>query len=249
MFKNKENATYEIKEENDVVKFFKKVKTNTMEGKMLFNEYKFLTNNSNVAFPKIIDFYTIDEYTILVLEYISGKQINYKYFPNIEDRLNIICRLLEEIKKFHVEGYVHCDINPNNILITKKNEVKLIDFGLVTKIGNNNCFKFGTLRYVSKEQLNDKEVDERTDIYSVGILMLEFIYNLDIYNGKSKKEIIRMKNSNNDFDIISKLKENEYYELAKIINNCIKNDVDLRYRNIDDLLQDIKLFVRNYINK
>ena len=144
----------------------------------------------NLSHPHIATIFTYETNTPvgegIVMEYIDGTTLN-DYLatnPSFQTRKRIVAQLLDAVRYMHIKGVVHNDLKPENILISNKGEnVKLIDFGL----SDTDAFYLSktlgcTPAYASPELLAQSDVDIRSDIYSLGLLIK------DIY-GKRYKHI------------------------------------------------------------
>ena len=120
----------------------------------------------------------------LVIEYISGKTLK-KFIEESESirpetAAQIILRVLAALSHAHQNGVVHRDIKPQNILIDKDGAVKVTDFGIARVAGSNTVRQdtetvMGSVYYFSPEQAKGADVDEKSDIYSVGVMFYELL--------------------------------------------------------------------------
>ena len=139
--------------------------------------------------------------------------INNRQIINIEDNINIFRQICEGVNYIHSSNFIHRDIKPCNIFF-KKNVIKIGDFGLVKKKYNednkainnkaiNNKSKdsldIGTKTYASPEQLNNTIYTHKTDIYSLGLILLELSY---CFNTIMEK-----------IDICNKIRNNNIYPI------------------------------------
>lgn len=174
------------------------------------------------------------------------KYINDRDTINIEDNVNIFRQICEGINYIHQNNFIHRDIKPGNIFF-KNNIVKIGDFGLVKKNYNQDnkaiinkkskhSLDIGTKTYASPEQINNTFYTHKTDIYSLGIILLELSYcfrtimeKIDIFkqarNGIYPQEIpnntqIFLKNLIND-------DPNLRLELKTILNLDLKKILDI----------------------
>ena len=145
---------------------------------MLHREYELSIGCDH---PHLVHIYTIEDLpfgTGLVMEYIEGRPLD-KYLsenPSKKERERIFSELLAAVCYLHKRGVIHNDIKPENILITHAdNSLKLIDFGLADSDAEYAMRTLGcTPRYASPElQAQSREIDARSDIYSIGLLMRE----------------------------------------------------------------------------
>lgn len=166
--------------------------------------------------PNVVDIFEIMEFRrkkdgkiqgFMLMEFIDGDNLRnlieaqdlslkhaLKLCEQICAGLNYIHRHRLRDGRYHT--IVHRDIKPENILITKGGRVKIVDFGLSVE---EKAFSFlrstsraGTPRYMSPEQIKGKRVDERSDIYSLGVCMYELFAGRLPYEGKDRKEIMKM---------------------------------------------------------
>lgn len=146
------------------------------QNKLLSREYELSIGCDH---PHIVHIYTIEDLPLgvgLVMEYIEGRTLD-KYLaenPPKKERDRIFNELLYAVGYLHKRGIIHNDIKPENILITHAdNSLKLIDFGLADSDAQYALRTLGcTPRYASPElQAQSQEIDARSDIYSIGIIM------------------------------------------------------------------------------
>lgn len=148
------------------------------------NEANILAKLSHPAIINIYDFIESDGQYFIITEFIEGETladlISNNELNSVELILNLFRQILNGISYAHNNGIVHRDLKPSNIMVQYDNTVKILDFGIaklsdssksLTKTGT----KMGSLYYMSPEQVLGKEVDFRTDIYSLGILLFEML--------------------------------------------------------------------------
>jgi serine/threonine-protein kinase len=152
--------------------------------------------------PNIATIYDIDEENgrpYVVMEYVDGQDVasilkkKGPFKPSIAIAIaRDVSRALEHA---HANGVIHRDIKPSNILISKKGQVKVIDFGLAVEIANpriaDQTYIEGTLHYLSPEQAEGKPVDGRSDIYSLGVSLYEMLCGTRPFEGRTESSIMR----------------------------------------------------------
>ncbi len=217
---------YKILRRDNNYYFLKQVVNNdTLYKESLNNEIKFLKNFNNKFVPKIVDY---KENEFILYKYIEGKMLKDLGKKNLTDSLRIISKLSSILSDIHSLGYIHGDINKNNIIYNEE-EVYLIDFGSIMKYGEEP--EFGYYDYSSPEFITKGYIDDKSDIYSVGILLYELITNKDPFVTKDLKN---RKVSNIENDKINYIvqKATNYYK-------------DLRYQNIIELKNDVDNILLN----
>ena len=135
--------------------------------------------------PNIVTIYEIaevDSQTFIVMEYVDGQSLRTKIengFSGLDEILDITIQICDGLSEAHKADIVHRDIKPENILIDKNGRVKILDFGLAKLKGVSKLTKetstLGTIHYMSPEQVQGKEVDHRSDIWSLGVVLYEMI--------------------------------------------------------------------------
>jgi serine/threonine protein kinase len=111
----------------------------------------------------------------LLIEYVNGQTLDqFKLMP-VPQLVQIFVHVAEGLVHMHRRGVWHADLKPNNIMLSRTGEVKMIDFGLAWIKGEAKDRIQGTPEYMAPEQLNRKLVNERTDIYSFGATMYRLV--------------------------------------------------------------------------
>ena len=211
---------YKLLKKDNNYYFLKTVINNDEDYKeSLNNEIYFLKEYNLKNIPKIVD-YKIDEF--ILYEFIEGKPLSSFNKMDLIDSLKIISKLSSILNNIHSLGYIHGDINKNNIIYNNE-EVYLIDFGSVMKFGDEP--KFGYYDSSSPEFISKGYIDDKSDIYSVGVLLYELITYDKPFKSENLKERKVPKIDNDKINYIIQ-KSTNYYK-------------DLRYQNIIELKNDI----------
>jgi len=138
-------------------------------------------------------------YPFLVMEFVQGRTIR-EVMANSgpltsAHALEIISAVLSGLSSAHDAGFVHRDVKPENVLITNEGHVKVTDFGLARVISDTpvsdstGAVLLGTMAYLSPEQVQQHAVDQRSDVYSCGILLYEMVTGLVPFTGASPLEV------------------------------------------------------------
>ena len=192
-----------------------------------------------------------DNGLFMVMEYVQAKTVSdwlkeKGAFP-VNEAIKIIRQLLNAINHAHKVGVIHRDIKPNNILLCEDGTVKVMDFGLAKLIqeqGDQSTVTqtAGTLYYMSPEQIKGSKIDNRTDIYSIGMTVYEMLtgrvpFERGAGDFNIQKQIIEGK-------IIPPDKYNPSIPkpLIKFIMKAIDKTPDKRFQNITEMLAELYSF-------
>ncbi len=126
------------------------------------------------------------EVPYFTMEFVQGKSLHRSFdlssckdsiLPQSEKLYHFIWQICDILEYLHLRGIVHCDLKPDNIYITERiYNLKLLDFGLSEKIGaKREKTTKGTLPYMAPEMFSDDPLDERTDLYSLGVILYELV--------------------------------------------------------------------------
>ncbi len=107
----------------------------------------------------------------LLVEYVDGKTLDDIEAPELGQLVLIFCQVASALSHMHRRGVYHGDLKPGNIMLAKNGQVKLIDFGTAWVRGQDKSRIQGTPQYMAPEQVHEKVVDDKTDIYNLGATM------------------------------------------------------------------------------
>ncbi|WP_413560034.1 protein kinase domain-containing protein [Bdellovibrio sp. HCB209] len=141
---------------------------------------------------------------------------------------------------------VHRDMSPQNIMVSFEGEVKIIDFGIAKAESQLEATKAGTLKgkygYMSPEQADGQNIDPRTDIFSMGIVLWELLANDRLFTSNSEAAILR-KIRECQIPSIRKINPSVPPELERIVNKALAKDRSLRYQTAASLHRDLNRFL------
>lgn len=154
-------------------------------------------NHPNIAM--LYAFFQQDQHFFMVMEYVRGetldKRIRRTGLLAYDQALKVFLHTLEAIGYAHSMNIVHRDIKPNNVMITESEEVKVMDFGIARVVGSERMTRegsmIGTPEYMAPEQIRGQDVDPRTDIYALGILLYEMLTGRLPFMNQNQFELMR----------------------------------------------------------
>jgi len=183
----------------------------------------------------------------IVMEYVEGTTLK-EYIKNnkpidIKESINIACQIGEALRHAHSNKIIHRDIKPQNILLTKDKVAKVGDFGIARAISEktitNSDKSIGSVHYFSPEQARGGYVDNRTDIYSLGVVLFEMVTGRVPFDGDTPISVA-LKHVNENMSKPSKYNEDIPDKLEEIILKSTNKIQRLRYHNIDEMIEDLK---------
>jgi serine/threonine protein kinase/tetratricopeptide (TPR) repeat protein len=204
--------------------------------------------------PNIITVHDLGEHEgrlYIVLELVEGQSLEALIKSGtltVAKSVEVILQVCDGLRAAHEAGIVHRDIKPANILIDQSGRVKILDFGLAksrkattdTKVGTT----VGTIQYESPEQGRGDSVDQRSDLFSVGVLLYEMIAGHLPFAGEFE-DAIRYAIANDDPDPLARYKAGVPDDLQRIVSKLLEKDPDLRYQTASGVLPDLKLLQRS----
>ena len=199
--------------------------------------------------PNITTIYEIDEFeghTFIAMEYCEGetlKQIAEKETLSVKRVLDIGIQICEGLTMAHEKGIVHRDIKSDNIMLTPRDQVKIMDFGLAKLKGATKLTKarstLGTAAYMSPEQASGEEVDSRSDIFSFGVVLYELLTGQLPFQGEHQAAII-YSIVNEEPQPVARFNSKVSQELERIVSKALEKEKNERYQHADELLADLR---------
>jgi eukaryotic-like serine/threonine-protein kinase len=204
---------------------------------------------SSLNHPNITTIYEIDEFEgqmFIVMEYCEGKtlkEVIEKETPSIKKVLEIAIQVCEGLTTAHKKEIVHRDIKSDNIMVTKDGQVKITDFGLAKLKGATRLTQtrstLGTAAYMSPEQAQGEEVDQRSDIFSFGVVLYELLTKQVPFKGEHQAAIV-YSIINEEPQPVARFNNQVSTKLEDIVSKALSKDKEERYQHIDDLLADLR---------
>lgn len=199
--------------------------------------------------PNIITVHEIDEFedrVYIAMEFVEGQNLKEKIASGpleIDEVIRFARQMAKGLREAHQKAVIHRDIKSANIMISETNHTKIMDFGLarlknqtgVTKAGST----LGTAAYMSPEQTQGADVDHRTDIWSLGVVLYEIVTGQTPFKGEYEQAVI-YSILNEEPEPLSSLRAGIPPELERIINKMLAKSPAERYQTASHLLEDVK---------
>jgi eukaryotic-like serine/threonine-protein kinase len=218
---------------------------------------------SSLSHPNICHLYDVgaqDGISYLVMEYLEGETLAdrlRKGSLSLEQVLRVGAEICQGLEKAHRSGVVHRDLKPSNIMLTKSG-AKLMDFGLakaaVAAVGASSSSDslatmsqplteqgtiVGTFQYMSPEQVEGKEADPRSDIFSLGAVLYEMVTGKRAFEGKTTASMIAAIIASHP-PPISTIQPTSPPMLERLIKSCLAKDPDERLQTAHDVKLELK---------
>lgn len=202
-----------------------------------------------IRHPNIIVIHEIGEVAnrpYFVMEYIEGESLGEliarKELP-IHEVIDMLIQVCDGLRKAHQQGVIHRDIKPSNIMLDQDGLVKIVDFGLAKLQDASNITaegaRMGTIPYMPPEQDLGQELDQRSDIFSLGVVLYELIARQYPFRGDTPQAISYARLSLEP-EPLARYKRGVSEGLQRIVDKALDKDRDTRYQNVESILADLR---------
>lgn len=223
------------------------------------NDHEFVTRfrqeaqaAAKLSHPNIVNIYDVGkdgDIHYIVMEFVRGETLKeyiekHGHLP-INTSIQIAFDIGEALESAHHNGLVHCDIKPHNILVTETGRIKVADFGIARAINSSVTMKedkkiLGSVHYFSPEQASGNTLDERTDIYSLGVVMYEMMTGVVPFEGDTPLSIA-LQHVQDAIPLPTKYNR----RIPRLVERCIlkamaKNPDD-RFQSVEELMSELRL--------
>jgi eukaryotic-like serine/threonine-protein kinase len=200
---------------------------------------------------QVITYYThgkIDGRLYLLMEYVEGANMREMFNRNDQVLIDQVWNILEDmalaLEHVHDSGFMHLDYKPENLVITRNGQVRLVDFDLSRSRPDKPTkpWKYaGTPAYMAPEQLMHKAFDHRVDIFAYGVVAYELLTRHRPFVGDTTTDTVRKQTDDNQ-SFVAPREHNPDLSVGmeKVIMRCLERDPDKRYSDMSLLIHDLK---------
>jgi serine/threonine protein kinase/Tfp pilus assembly protein PilF len=199
--------------------------------------------------PNICTVYEFDEAeekTFISMAYIEGQSLKKRIESGpleLDEALRIALQIAEGLQQAHKKGVVHRDIKSANIMVTEDGQAKIMDFGLARVTGGTlvtqEGMTMGTVTYMSPEQARGEEVDHRTDIWSLGVVLYEVFSGQLPFKGEHEQAVVYSILKEKP-EPITDIKADIPVSIEQVVSKALEKDPGRRYQQAEELLDDLK---------
>ncbi|HVS81531.1 MAG TPA: protein kinase, partial [Pyrinomonadaceae bacterium] len=214
--------------------------------------------------PNIITIYEIeqiDSVNLIATEFIDGETLRERMRNppmKLADVLDVATQIASALAAAHAAGIAHRDIKPENIMLRRDGIVKVLDFGLAklterlppesvdmeaptrAVVNTEPGMVMGTVIYMSPEQARGVDIDARTDIWSLGVVLYEMVAGCLPFVGSTSSEVLASILGDKETQPLARYSREVPAELERIVSKALRKNRDERYQTIKDLLLDLQ---------
>ncbi|MBI3363837.1 MAG: protein kinase [Ignavibacteriae bacterium] len=219
--------------------------------KRFFQEARLASSLNHPNIVTVHEFNEVEGTAFIVSECVEGKTLGQLLHEGplaISDAMRIAIEIASGISEAHKKGIVHRDIKPENIMIAQSGHIKVMDFGLARLMGSSHVTSpgslIGTFAYMSPEQIDEGEVDARSDIFSMGTVLYQMATGTHPFHGKTVAELLSSI-ARKTPEQLKKYCKDIPGEFERIVLKALQKDRRWRYQTIDEMKDDLARLAAN----
>jgi len=203
-------------------------------------------STANLQHKNIVTVYALDNFEgfpYMVMEFLEGRSMAEMITSHVSqpvvDKIGLVCQVCEGLQYAHARNIIHRDIKPANILVLKEGIAKIVDFG-IARAGRSETLTrtgqiIGSIYYMSPEQISGGLVDSRTDIYSAGVMLFEFLTGeLPFKAADGDTHATLLKILNDPIPSLNRYSGEFPGELDELLRKAMAKNVEERFQTAED---------------
>ena len=218
-------------------------------------EARTLARLSHPNIATVHRFFAHEDRLFLVMEYIDGKpfgdMISGDNTLPFERSIKLIQDALKGLGYAHANDVVHRDIKPGNLMVDQQSTVKVLDFGIAHLVGGTRLTRVGSVvgtpAYMAPEQILGKEIDPRTDLYAIGVVLYEMLVGKLPYEGNTDFEIMRAHLESVPRPLQELSNSNVPDELQNTISRAMAKETGERFQTADEFVSALSAVGRGCV--
>ncbi len=195
---------------------------------------------------RIYDLGEADGMKFITMEFVEGQDLRSLIHERTklppDEAIEIMRQVCRALEAAHTVGVIHRDLKPQNIMRDNNGRIVVMDFGLARTLGGDGMTQsgalVGTMEYMSPEQALARELDQRSDIFSLGVIFYELLSGAIPFRADSALASL-IKRTQERVVPVSDLDDTIPAPVSAIVSRCLERDVDARYQSAADLLADL----------
>ncbi len=213
-----------------------------------------------ITHPNVVRVYEIGSFRgarYLTMEYVHGIPLNHLIETQgplpLKRWFGIVYQIVSGLKAAHDIGVIHRDLKPQNIMLTRENVIKILDFGIARSLDvpetmNTTDTIVGSPKYMAPEQILGKKLDVRSDLYSLGIVFYYMLTGEEPFTGPSVKSVL-MKQLNEQPPPIRNIRKDIPEEIERFIMKLLEKKPERRFNNCTEVLEALHALRNKFIQK
>jgi eukaryotic-like serine/threonine-protein kinase len=202
----------------------------------------------------------------IAMELVEGETLRKRIHRDrrsLRSLLDLLAQSADGLAKAHAAGVVHRDLKPDNIMVTEDGFAKILDFGLAKLLERSSPLSrgpdeptqlrektregviLGTVGYMSPEQVEGREVDARSDVFSFGCILYEAVTRKKPFAAESEVDVLH-KILHDEPESLADLASDAPWELRRIVRRCLAKEPDRRYQSMRDLANELRDLVDDF---
>lgn len=206
-------------------------------------------STGRLSHPNIVTVYDAGEQeglAYIAMEYLEGTLLSCycqkSTLVPAKQALQIVATVADALDYAHSQGVIHRDVKPPNIMILKQRLVKVMDFGIAKMASaskTQSSMIVGTPRYMSPEQATGKDVDGRSDVFSLGIVLFELLTGERPFDAENMPALV-MRIAKAPHAPLLKYRRDLPTRVQSILDRALQKEIQNRYRHASDMAQDLR---------